>query len=68
MDNASWHKTKKVQDFMKQNGIKYLYLSPYSPDLNPIEHLWAVIKNMMKNLSNLITDFYRRLDYLLCKY
>lgn len=68
MDNASWHKTKKVQDFMKQNEIKYLYLSPYSPDLNPIEHLWAVIKNMMKNLSTLITDFYRRLDYLLCKY
>jgi len=36
LDNASWHKTK---------SLKWpVYLPPYSPDLNPIERLWLLIK------------------------
>ena len=41
IDNASWHKAKSL------NWGKFtpLYLPPYSPDFNPIERLWLLIKN-----------------------
>lgn len=40
MDNASWHKSKSLQ----WGRFEPVYLPPYSPDLNPIERLWLVIK------------------------
>jgi len=40
LDNASWHKAKSL-DWGK---LEPLYLPPYSPDLNPIERLWLLIK------------------------
>lgn len=40
LDNASWHKSIGL----KWHNIKPLYLSPYSPDYNPIENLWRYIK------------------------
>jgi transposase len=40
MDNASWHKTKSLQ----WGRFEPVYLPPYSPDLNPIERLWLLIK------------------------
>ena len=37
----------------KQYNIKLIYLPPYSPELNPIEQLWAVIKQKVRlTLSN----------------
>ncbi len=68
MDNASWHKSKKVQAFLKQNGIQFMYQPPYSPDLNPIEHYRANMKRMMKNLEDTRIDFYDRLGYILSNY
>ncbi len=41
MDNASWHKTKALH----WGRIEPLYLPPYSPDFNPIERIWLVMKN-----------------------
>jgi transposase len=67
MDNASWHKTKKVKAFLKKHGIQFMYQPPYSPDLNPIEHYWAKMKKMMKKLENTMDNFYERLDYVLSK-
>jgi transposase len=40
LDNASWHKRKSL----KWHFFEPLYLPPYSPDLNPIERLWLVMK------------------------
>ena len=40
LDNASWHKAKRIN----WGRFEPLYLPPYSPDLNPIERLWQVIK------------------------
>jgi transposase len=41
LDNASWHKTKKLNWY----HIEPLYLPPYSPDFNPIERLWQHLKS-----------------------
>lgn len=40
MDNATWHK-KKTLDW---HGFSPMYLPPYSPDLNPIERIWLIMK------------------------
>ena len=44
MDNASIHKTFKVQKILVEYGIMIIYLPPYSPDFNP------VIINILINL------------------
>jgi transposase len=39
-DNATWHKKKKLD----WGSFEPVFLPPYSPDFNPIERLWLVIK------------------------
>lgn len=65
MDNASWHKTQRVRNFLETNKIKYILQPPYSPDLNPIEHYWANMKREIRNLENKVEDFYERLEMVL---
>ena len=67
MDNASWHKTKRIINFLEENKIKYIFQPPYSPDLNPIEHYWANMKRGIRNLEDKVEDFYERLEMVLCK-
>jgi transposase len=40
MDNASWHKSKSL----RFGAFEPIYLPPYSPDYNPIERLWLILK------------------------
>lgn len=57
MDNASWH--KKAKRLIKENTngaysdikaqIVFVYLPPYSPDLNPIEQVWRITRRDAKN-------------------
>jgi len=50
IDNASWHKTKKVKEYCKENNITLLFLPPYSPEYNPIERVWGYLKSKVKNV------------------
>lgn len=46
-DNASCHRSKKVKNFFNRNGnspIKTMNCPANSPDLNPIENVWNVLK------------------------
>lgn len=43
LDNAGYHKSKDLQDFVKNTKIILHYLPPYSPNLNPIERLWKIM-------------------------
>ena len=41
MDNLSAHKGEKVRELLENRGCEFLFLPPYSPDLNPIEQAFA---------------------------
>ncbi len=43
-DNAPCHKAKITLEFLKKNSIEVLDWPPYSPDINPIENVWSLIK------------------------
>ena len=48
IDNASFHKSLKARNLIKDAGCNLIYLPPYSPDLNPIEHYWHKIKTAIR--------------------
>lgn len=48
MDNWTIHHGYEVRELVEQFGCELLYLPTYSPDLNPIEHLFAKIKTVIK--------------------
>jgi len=58
IDNASFHKSKKVIQLLEDIDCKVIFLPPYSPDFNPIEHHWSAIKNAIKLAAENISDFY----------
>ena len=44
MDNDPKHTSKSTDEWMKRNNINHWLTSPESPDLNPIERIWAAMK------------------------
>lgn len=45
LDNARYHYSKKVYEYLKDNGrIHLVFLPPYSPELNLIERVWKYFK------------------------
>ena len=43
-DNGPSNKNKKLAEYLKTSRIKVHYLPPYSPNLNPIERLWKILR------------------------
>jgi transposase len=44
MDNCSTHINRRVERALREAGYFVQYLPPYSPDFNPIELVWSVLK------------------------
>ena len=64
LDNASFHRKHVLRDIAAKYGVIVLFLPPYSPEFNPIEHSWANFKQWLKYNSSrfpvleLAIDFY----------
>jgi transposase len=70
MDCLSSHKVKGVAELVESAGANVVYLPPYSPDLNPIETLWAELKSGLRkrkvrsvyDICDVLTHFFYYLD------
>jgi transposase len=51
MDNLSSHKVAGVREAVEARGARLLYLPPYSPDLNPIEQVFAKLKALLRKAA-----------------
>ena len=51
MDNLSSHKRPRVRQLIEAAGARLVYLPAYSPDLNPIELIFAKIKQLLRSLA-----------------
>ena len=49
MDNASIHFSEKMQKMIADAGVILEYQPPYSPELNPIEHFFGSLKNIIRS-------------------
>jgi len=49
MDNLRTHKVAGIADLLQARGARLEYLSPYSPDYNPIERCWSKIKTCLRS-------------------
>jgi len=48
MDNLGSHKGRAVRAALRAVGAKLFFLPPYSPDLNPIEQVFAKLKTLLR--------------------
>ena len=48
MDNLRVHVSKAVRERMDELSIAYVFSPPYSPDLNPIEYVFSIVKRDLK--------------------
>ena len=60
MDNCGIHKSEdSIKEQCDDNDIELKFLPPYSPELNPIENVFSIIKGNIKKL--LRTKYYQKL-------
>lgn len=51
MDNLGSHKGKAIRRAIRSAGAKLLFLPKYSPDLNPIEQVFAKLKHLLRKAA-----------------
>ncbi len=60
LDNLPGHKSEKAAALLRKRGAWFLFLPPYSPDLNPIEMAFAKLKaNLRRIQARTIDDLWR---------
>lgn len=52
MDNLGSHKGQAVRAAIRAAGAHLLFLPPYSPDLNPIEQVFAKLKHLLREAAS----------------
>ena len=52
MDNCRIHKTKEVHEAVIGTNMNFRFLPPYSPQLNPIEEYFGVLKSKYKSIDH----------------
>jgi transposase len=61
MDNLSAHHDPRVVALSAERGVRVLYMSPHSPDFNPIESGWALQKQYVRKHAPRNHDALRRI-------
>jgi transposase len=56
MDNLGSHKSKAVRTAIRNAGARLIFLPKYSPDLNPIEQVFAKLKHLLRKASARTAD------------
>lgn len=56
MDNLSAHKNAQVRKRIEAAGCHVLFTPPYSPEFNPIEELWAKLKDIIRRVETKTRD------------
>lgn len=51
MDNLGSHKGKAVRQAIRRTGARLIFLPKYSPDLNPIEQVFAKLKHLLRKAA-----------------
>lgn len=65
-DNLGSHKGKAVRKAIRAAGAKLFFLPPYSPDLNPIEQVFAKLKTLLRKAAErTVDDTWRRIGALI---
>jgi transposase len=66
IDNLGSHKGKAVRRLIRAAGAKLIFLPPYSPDLNPIEQVFAKLKTLLRKAAERTVEAtWRRVGALL---
>lgn len=51
LDNLSTHRNERAAAALRARGCWFLFLPPYSPDLNPIEQAYAKLKALLRKIG-----------------
>jgi transposase len=51
LDNARFHRKEQLRRLAWVYGVTIIFLPPYSPDYNLIEHVWANMKRFLRNTT-----------------
>jgi transposase len=69
IDNLGSHKGKAVRRALRAAGAKLFFLPPYSPDLNPIEQVFAKLKTLLRKAAERTVEAtWRRIGKLLDRF
>jgi transposase len=60
LDNLPAHKAPAARAWIEARGATVKFLPPYSPDFNPIEAVWALVKKYIRAFAPRTTDGLRR--------
>ena len=63
MDNASFHPKHILDELCIQDKHFFLPLPPYSPDLNPIEQVWDILKKKVTDLLREVPNIFECLEH-----
>lgn len=69
LDNCSVHRSKEVRNFVEstEGKLRLFFLPPYSPELNPDEHVWNYLKNhkIGRQITTGQFDLYKRVTRIM---
>jgi transposase len=69
IDNLGSHKGEAVRRAIRKTGAKLFFLPPYSPDLNPIEQVFAKLKTLLRKAAErTIEATWKRIGELLDRF